>query len=252
MNDATLNPRCFRIYKKLPFAGIRLFCFPYGGSSPSVFRSWPGYFANKIELTGVLYPGRESRMLEPLVPDIRLIAESLLPDILPRLNKPFAFFGHSMGALIGYELARLLIEKHNCIPQHLFVSGCGAPHIPDRDPIHNLPEDEFLDELIRLNGMPKEVLENEELLEYALPIIRADFTACADYRSTSNTVISCPITAYGGDEDSRVTVEDLAQWGRYTRTGFEYEILAGDHFFLHDHEEQISSAIEKTLLVASQ
>lgn len=251
MQHTALKPRCFRAYKQIPSARIRMFCFPYGGAGPSVFRGWPDYFTDDIELTGILYPGRESRLVEPLVPDIRLIAESLLPNFLPRLDKPFAFFGHSMGALISFELTRLLVEQHDRAPQHLFVSGCGAPHIPDTDPIHGLPEDEFLDALVRLNGMPQEVLENKELLEYALPIIRADFTACASYRSTRSTTINCPITAYGGDQDSRVPIEDLTQWSQYTQTEFEYEVFTGDHFFLHEHEQRMLSVIQKTLLATS-
>lgn len=248
MKYAALNPRCLRTYKRIPSARMRLFCFPYGGTSPSVFRGWPDSFADDVELAGILYPGRESRMAEPLVPDIKQIAESLLPNILLQLDKPFAFFGHSMGALVSYELARLLKVKYDRAPQHLFISGSSAPHIPDLDRIHELPEDEFLDELVRMNGMPQEVLDNQELLEYALPIIRSDFTACANYRSTHDAVISCPITAYGGDKDSHVPIENLVAWGQYTGTEFEYKIFTGDHFFLHDHEDQILPAIKKIML----
>jgi len=185
--------------------------------------------------------------MEPLMDDIGSIATALLPEIVPRLQKPFAFFGHSMGALISFELTRLLSAEHNLVPEHIFMSGAGGPHVPTDEPIHHLPDEEFLDALIHLNGMPKEVLQNRELLEYALPIIRNDFKACAEYQFVAGEPIGCPLTALGGTDDPRVKPFHMEQWRQHAPVGFELHMMEGDHFFLEQHQQTILNMISATL-----
>ncbi len=247
MQHAVINQSWFRPFKKPSATRLRLFCFPYGGSGPAVFRNWPGHMPQEVEVIGILYPGREARISEPLIPNIKQMSQSLMASILPRLDKPFAFFGHSMGALIAYELASQLGAEHGQAPEHLFVSGAYAPHVSDPDPIHQLPERQFLAALVELNGMPQEVLENKELLEYALPVIRSDFFACADYRNQQGLQVRCPITAYCGDQDTRVPVADVEQWRQYTQADFDLRVLPGDHFFLHSHEQRMLAEIQQKL-----
>jgi medium-chain acyl-[acyl-carrier-protein] hydrolase len=169
-------------------------------------------------------------------PFIRMpaLVSALTDALLPLFDKPFAFFGHSMGAWIGFELARRLQTKHRVEPLHLFVSGAGAPHVPSREhPLHDLPEDEFIQALGGLNGTPKELLESEELMQLMLPILRADFAVCETYTYKNGSVLNCPITAFGGLQDRRLYRSDIKAWREETNSTFTMKMLPGDHFFLH-------------------
>lgn len=178
-----------------------------------------------------------------------------LPDILrelsrsirPYLDLPFAFFGHSMGALLSFEFARLLRKEQGIRPAHLFVSGCRALqlHNPDR-PTYNLPEPEFIEELRRLGGTPAEVLEHPELLGLILPLLRADFEVCQTYRYTPALPLDCPITAFGGTED-QTGREELEAWREQTIAYFALRMFPGDHFFLHGAESKILEIIAQKL-----
>ncbi len=244
MQQDANDKRWFRKIGSPTAPQVRLFCFPYGGSGPWVFRPWQDYFGDKAELTGILYPGRESRINEPLQTKIQTIAEMLLPAILPRLDMPFVFFGHSMGALVSFELTRLLDAGGGPMPQRLIVSGAGAPHIPEPHPIHHLPDQEFMDAVINLNGMPEEVLSSRELLEYALPIIRADFTACGDYRcADQGGRVTCPMVVYGGSLDPRVAVSQVEEWQQHADSEYSVEWFEGDHFFIDSHQDQVLASV---------
>lgn len=153
---------------------LRLFCFPYAGGAASIFRNWSHYLPAFIKVCPVELPRRGNRSKENLFNNLLPLVKILAKDILPHLDKPFAFFGHSMGALISFELAHFL-QRENCFsPIHIFVSGRRAPHISDTDPpIHKLPESEFIRELRRLNGTPSSVLQNSELMKLMLPVVRA-------------------------------------------------------------------------------
>lgn len=162
------------------------------------------------------------------------LVSALTDALLPLLDKPFAFFGHSMGAWIGFELARRLQNKHRVEPLHLFVSGAGAPHVPSRElPLHALPEAELREALGGLNGTPKELLESEELMQLMLPILRADFAVCETYTYRNGSVLNCPITAFGGLQDRRLYRSDIKAWSAETNSSFSMHMFPGDHFFLH-------------------
>ncbi|HEX5875859.1 MAG TPA: alpha/beta fold hydrolase, partial [Pyrinomonadaceae bacterium] len=166
---------CVIYPKPNPHAGARLFCFPYAGGTAPIFRAWPNYLPAEVELCAVQYPGRGTRIAERLREDVEELMNSSYDELQPFLNKPFAFFGHSMGALVSYEFARRLQREERPGPIGLFVSGCTAPHLRATDRItYNLPEPEFIDELRRLQGTPPEVLDSKELMQLMLPIIRAD------------------------------------------------------------------------------
>jgi len=161
---------------------------------------------------------------------------------------PFAFFGHSMGSLISFELARRLRRERQQEPIHLFVSGRSAPQLPDEEPpAHNLPEPEFLEELRRLNGTPKEALAYPELMQILIPILRADFSVCETYIYTEEPPLACPISAFGGTQDSDVSREDMEAWRRQTRASFTLRMFSGDHFFLHSAEEQLLTILAEEI-----
>ena len=181
-----------------------------------------------------------------------LAAEPLVEEIMETLtlyeDKPFAFFGHSMGALISFEVARRLRQEHRVGPARLFVSGCRAPHLPHRDkPTYDLPDPEFIEELKRLNGTPQEVFDNPELLHLMLPILRADFTLCQTYAYRSEPPLSCPISAFGGIQDDEVGRDGIAAWREQTSDSFSLRMLAGDHFFLHASQRLLLSFILREL-----
>jgi medium-chain acyl-[acyl-carrier-protein] hydrolase len=217
-----------------PKAALRLFCFPYAGGGAGIFRQWAEYLPPNVELCAVQLPGRGSRLLERPFTDLAELVEAAGKELLPYLDKPCSFFGHSMGATIGFELARLLSAEHSINLTHLFVSGRRAPHLVDTEPpTYHLEEREFLEELRRLNGTPKDVLDHPELMQLLLPPLRADFEMIQTYVYIPGRPLDCSITAFGGLEDESVKREDIAAWGQHTTAHFSLQMFSGDHFFLH-------------------
>jgi medium-chain acyl-[acyl-carrier-protein] hydrolase len=216
-------------------AECRLFCLSYAGGSSTIFTPWQRALPNFVEVLPIQLPGRGSRMGEKPFTDLSRTARAIHDDLLPLFKeKPFAFFGHSMGATISFEVARILTAEDGILPFSLFVSGRQAPHVPDRyKPLYNLPHDEFIQELRRLNGTPKEVFEHQELLELVVPILRADFEAIDTYKYVPSAPLECPILALGGEDDVDIHREDLEAWQQHTARDFRYKIFPGDHFYLH-------------------
>jgi medium-chain acyl-[acyl-carrier-protein] hydrolase len=160
-------------------------------------------------------------------------------------DKPFTIFGHSNGAIIGFELARWLRRHGLPGPLQLFVSGSAAPHIPpDKPPIHQLPEQEFLEEIAKLDGTPPEVLGNPEIMELVSPMLRADMALHETYVYEKEEKLPCPIHAFGGEEDKEVTVTDLEAWSIHTSGKFKARIFPGNHFFLRHSPEMLNSLRE--------
>jgi medium-chain acyl-[acyl-carrier-protein] hydrolase len=166
----------------------------------------------------------------------------------PYLDLPYAFFGHSMGALISFELARQLRRHHQVTPTHIFVSGRQAPQLPDTTPaIHHLPAPEFVARLRRLNGTPDEVLHNAELMGLILPTLRADFAVCETYVYTPDAPFDCSISAFGGLQDDDVDRDALAAWQAQTRRSFTLRLFPGNHFFLLNSRALLLQALYQDL-----
>lgn len=215
-------------------ARLKLFCFPYAGSSGIVtYKHFADNLIDDIEICPIELPGRGFRLIEPLLDNIHEIVNQLHPEILPHLNKQFAFFGHSMGALISFELAKKLSKENGKVPGILYVSAHRAPNISERQIIfHTLAYDDLLIQLKKNNGMMDEVLNNKELLELVLPIIKNDYKVCETYKLETDTKLDCPITAFGGKQDSDVNEEHLKGWANFTNLAFNLKIFDGDHFFI--------------------
>jgi medium-chain acyl-[acyl-carrier-protein] hydrolase len=176
--------------------------------------------------------------MEPPFVELPALIEVLSKALLPLfVDKPFALFGHSLGTLVSFELARHLGRNHGIRPVRLFVSAGPAPQIPHRElPVHNLPEREFLEELRRLNGTPVELLDHKELMDIVLPSLRADFALYESYRYSPEPPLDCPISAYGGLDDQHVKRRDLEGWRDQTSLSFSIRMFPGGHFFFRTAE----------------
>jgi medium-chain acyl-[acyl-carrier-protein] hydrolase len=181
------------------------------------------------------------------------LIDALIEAMADHLDRPCAFFGHSMGAVIAFELAHALAATRGFCVDHLFVSGRRAPHLTDRTPpTYDLPDREFIEELRRLNGTPPEMLDNAELLALMLPLIRADFELIQARRSKVASPLACGITAFGGIDDLDVTRADLAAWQAQTTAPLSVRMFPGDHFFLHRTQSVLLEIIELTMLRQSR
>lgn len=233
-----------------PNAQLRLFCFPYAGGSASIFRTWSEAFPPEIEICPVQLPGRENRLTEPAISRVQPLIASVARALSPLLNTPYAFFGHSMGALISFELTRYLYQQgHEPGPVHLFVSGHRAPHLPDlHPPTSHLPESEFIEDLRRLQGTPEAILQNAELLQLLLPLLRADFALCEAYQYIPGKLLPCPITAFGGLQDDEAPRETILAWKEHTLNTFKTHFFMSNHFFIHKEQPALLQALIPDLL----
>ena len=224
---------------------VRLFCFPYAGGGDSIFHSWQQNLPDTIEVCPVQLPGRGARIAEPACTDMDHLVRIAGEGLAPYLDKPFALFGHSMGALIGFELAQHLIRECSVQPVHLFASGRCSPQTRN-DPI-DLKQSALSELLRRYNGTPAEALENPELMELVLPVFRADLALCKSYIYTPKPPFSFSITAFGGIADHGVPRDCLEGWREHTTGLFALRMLPGDHFFLNTARLPLLAAIAREL-----
>jgi medium-chain acyl-[acyl-carrier-protein] hydrolase len=216
-----------------PQAQARLFCFPYAGGSVASYVEWADRLPQTIDVRPVQVPGRWNRSHEPPLTRPEDIVNALLPVLLPLLDRPFVMFGHSMGALLAFEMTRTLRRGKHPLPAHLFVSGRRAPQIPDLDlPSADLPDAEFIAELRKFNGTPDEVLESAELMALVLPSLRADFAVCRAYAYESEPPLALPITVTSGEDDDESEPGYLEAWREQTTGRCEVRTYPGDHFYL--------------------
>lgn len=220
-----------------PDAKLRIFCFPYAGGSPAVFRNWPAMLPEEIELTAICYPGRDRRFSEPLCSDMSQFIEALYTDIQDALDIPYIFFGHSLGALISYELATRIQLTNSRPPNKLIVSAKRPPTLPlTSAAISSLPDNMLLAELKRLNGIPEEMLENDEIMAFFMPIIRADFRLNEQYQFGNHAPLSCPVDVWFGLQDS-IPEAEMCKWLELTTGPTSTRAFKGDHFFINSDQD---------------
>jgi len=220
-------------------ARLRLFAFPHAGGGVSAFANWQEQLPADVGLIPVRYPGRESRTNEPLLASMEELVRSAADAIGPLLNRPFAFFGHSMGAAVAFELARYLRRHGKPAPSALFVAGARAPRYRlNWKPPAKPSESEFLAELRRLEGVPEEVLENEELTRILLPVLAADTALYRNYVYHDEPPLECSIYVYGGASDPNVAREHLESWRTHSKLETTVKMFEGGHFFLQSNREQ--------------
>ncbi len=216
----------------------------------SIFRPWIKDLSRKIELYSLQLPGRQNRINEPPHKDLSKLIKEISEAILPNLDhKPFSFFGHSMGALISFELTRYLYKHHNLLPEKIFVSAFRAPHLPlNKVKVHNLPQKDFLENLNDLNGTPVELLKNVELMDIFSPTIRADFQVCETYTYKEDEPLKCPIIACGGLDDKQVSFNELRHWEKHSSSNFKIQMFEGNHFYIKTMQKQLLDLIGAELL----
>jgi len=249
------GPSWFRYHGNNRAASRRLFCFNYAGAGASMFRAWPALLPAQVELVAVQLPGREDRLREPPVTRLQDLVSAVAQQIQPLLDKPFAFFGHSMGALLAFELARDLVAKRGISPFRLFVSGRKAPHLRiDAPPLHALPEDKFVAKVKEMGGTDSEIFKHPEMVDLILPILRADFEICETYQYRPGVPLPCRITAMGGTEDAETPEPHLQEWQQHGTGDFALHMLHGNHFFINAERTQVLRIVAGQLLtpVASE
>ncbi|HEV2765620.1 MAG TPA: alpha/beta fold hydrolase [Pyrinomonadaceae bacterium] len=231
-----------------PHARLRLFCFPYAGGGAQIYRNWQAGLPSEIEVCPVQLPGRGSRLKEQGFTSLPALTEELKRVIRPHLDKPFAFFGHSMGGMITFELARSLREASAPQPVHLFIAGRRAPQVSVEEEVtYNLPEEEFKERLRDIKGTPDEVLDHPELMQMMLPLLRADFELVETYEYQPGRLLDCPVSAYGGLEDVDVPGEQLGEWREETTGAFNQRMFPGGHFYLHAARERLLQMVSLDL-----
>jgi len=215
-------------------APVRLICFPHAGVGPSAYRQWAPEMAPHVDVVSVLLPGREARLGEPPLRDIEPIIDSVTAALRPLLDRPFAFFGHSMGAVVAFEVSRRLRDTGAGEPLHLFVSGHRAPQLPPRHPpLAHLGDADFIRELqLRYDGIPREVLRHPDLLALLLPAMKADLAAVEGYTFRASLPLACPLSALGGIDDEEATHDELDAWREQSTGPFSLHRLPGGHFYL--------------------
>jgi medium-chain acyl-[acyl-carrier-protein] hydrolase len=225
-----------------------VFCFPFAGGGASFYRAWASLVPPSIALCPVQPPGREDRLMERPFDRMQPLVAAAVEEILPHLPPRYALFGHSMGAMMAYEIAQALRERGAKPPAHLFVSGAPAPHrAHEIVPIYDLPEEEFIAALQRFGGTPDEVLRNRELFELLAPRLRADLAVTGTYVWTHRPPLACPITAFGGEHDPSVAPDAIEAWGEHTVGAFDAMIFPGEHFFVAAAARQITARVRDAL-----
>ncbi|MDP9864552.1 MULTISPECIES: thioesterase II family protein [Streptosporangium] len=249
----TLTARWFRCARPLPHAPLRLFCLPYAGAGAGVFHPWPAALAPDVEVVGVQLPGRENRIVEPPEIDLAELADAVA-DAVTADSRPYALYGHSLGARLAFEVTRRLDRADAPLPVRLYVGAARAPHLHASadtfDGLSRVSDDELVTRVVAGGGVPEAVAAEPELLELLLPTLRADFAWLDDYVYQPGPALPVPITAFAGTLDRAVSMEQVAAWEQHTAAGFALHRLDGGHFFLQDRLADLTTLLSADLRAA--
>ncbi|MYX97732.1 alpha/beta fold hydrolase [Streptomyces sp. SID486] len=228
-----------RRYHPRPDAAARLVCLPHAGGSATFYRPVSAALPASVDVLAVQYPGRQDRRSEPCAGGIGELADQITSVLLPWTDRPLFLFGHSMGATLGFEIARRLERDHGVVPGALFASARRAPSCPRDETVHLRDDDGLVEEVRLLSGTHASILDDDELIRMALPAIRADYRAAETYVYAPGPNLRCPVVSLVGDDDPKVTVDEARAWSRHTDTASELHVFEGGHFYLTDRLEEV-------------
>ena len=242
-----LNERIFVFPRRVAKPKLRIFCFPYAGGSITSYYSWVKHFNKDIELVFVQPPGRSSRIAERPHESMDELIEELMSQADFITQVPFVFFGHSLGGRVAYELTRQLLASGRKQPEYLIVSGSRAAHLPGlKGNVFSLPKDQFIDRLANMNGTPQEVLDNKELMELLIPVLRADFKIAEIYKADIFPVPVPTLVLYG-DEDKDVSIDQVQAWRMLSSKETSIQKLPGGHFFVDSHSDLVIAQVQNVI-----
>jgi pyochelin biosynthetic protein PchC len=240
--SALENDLWLRRFTPGPPGAVRLICFPHAGGSASFYLPVSRALAPVADVLAVQYPGRQDRRTEKCLDSIDELADRIGEVLVPLADRPLVFFGHSMGALLAFEVARRL-KGQGIVPRHLFASGRRAPSRHRAESVHTLDDAGIIAEMVALSGTDRAILGDPEVLSMVLPAIRGDYHAVETYRYPGGAPLSCPITVLTGDADPRVSLDEAEAWKEHTSDGYDLRVLSGGHFFLVHHQKQINDLL---------
>ncbi|MEV5485499.1 MULTISPECIES: thioesterase II family protein [Streptomyces] len=231
-----------RRFHPAPDAGRRLVCFPHAGGSASFYHPVSAALSPRVDVLAVQYPGRQDRRQEPALDDIGLLADRIAEALRAWTDRPLTFFGHSMGALVAFEVARRL-ERDGDGPVRLFASGRRAPSAYRDEQVHRRDDDGIVAELRALSGTDARVLDDEEMLRMVLPALRSDYKAVETYRSEPGAVVRCPVTVLVGDDDPKTSLDEARCWDAHTTDACDLRVFPGGHFYLADRPTEVMDVL---------
>jgi len=228
-------------------AAVRLVCFPHAGGAASAYFAFSRALPSSVEALSVQYPGREDRRGEPVLTDVRELADSLAGALAPWHGERLAFFGHSMGAIVAFEVADRLRQHHGVSPVAFFASARRAPSAAREEHVHLLDDHGLLAELKALSGTATALFDNPEIVRMVLPAIRGDYRAIETYEYSPGAVLDCPVTAFAGAADHRVAIPEVRAWRDHTTGEFALRVFPGGHFYLHEHRAEVVRQVVRRL-----
>jgi surfactin synthase thioesterase subunit len=225
-----------------PNASLRLVCFPHAGGGASAYWQWPRLLPPEVEVLAVQYPGRQDRFADPFADSLVEMADPIASEVAA-LAGPVALFGHSMGALVAFEVARRLRGAGPQAPRRLVVSAHPAPTRPRTSKPAGDSDEEVLAYLRELGGAGAGLLEDPDLRELTLPMVRNDLRMVRNYRYVRQPPLDCPISAVAGAQDRSCPAEHMREWGAQTSARFDLAVLAGDHFYTETSTGLLTTAL---------
>ena len=235
-------------FRPNPQAALRLICFPYAGGSAQMYASWPGGVPRTVEVVAVQAPAHGMRLLEPPLTNMEDLVAGIVDGLQPELDRPFALFGHSMGGLVAFEVARELRRRDLPTPAKLYVSARDAPTVElEPTAIHRLPDAEFADAIRGYGATPDDVLASAELMRLLAPALRGDFEVCETYEHAPEAPLECPIATFWGIADPLVSRAACEPWREQTASDWSLHMMPGDHFYVHSAERVLLALLARDL-----